>query len=126
MRFVLDENVPAAVGKALQNHKCEVSSIRDHVLTGSPDPVVATAALELNAVLVTFDADFKHRSNGLTQSHRKRFRQLSRILFRLNEWEAARRLSEVMDFVVSEYRLAEKTKKPLILTISKDFLRTER
>ena len=62
MYFMLDENVPQDVADMLieQGHKAEF--IREYVVPGAPDQVVATASEELEAILVSFDGDFENDS----------------------------------------------------------------
>src|SRR5260221_5796704 len=59
LKFLTDNCVPDSVGIALADAGHEVIRLRDILPTNSPDPIVASVA-ELNeAILVSFDKDFK-------------------------------------------------------------------
>jgi predicted nuclease of predicted toxin-antitoxin system len=125
MYFMLDENVPQDVADMLigQGHKAEF--IRDYIVPGAPDQVVATASQELEAILVSFDGDFETISPRIPKGQRARFRKLSRIWMRCGEPQAALRLSRALDFVEGEFGLTTPT-APMRLTIGKSYLRTDR
>jgi predicted nuclease of predicted toxin-antitoxin system len=125
MYFMLDENVPQDVADMLngQGHRAEF--IREYVVPGAPDQVVATATQELEAVLVSFDGDFEAISPRIPRGQRARFRKLSRIWLRCGEPQASLRFSRVLDFVVSEYALVTNA-TPMRLTIGSSYLRTDR
>ncbi len=125
MLFILDENVPVGVADMLNQHDHEALFIRDYVPPGSPDPLVATVAQELNAVLVSFDRDFQSISPRIPKGHRQRFRKLSRIWLRCSEPQAVRRLQVALSLVVSEYELA-KPNAPMRMWISSSYIRTDR
>src|SRR4051794_34429109 len=106
MLFMLDENIPFDVADMLVQQGHEATFVRDYVPPGSPDPLVATVAQELNAVLLSFDGDFQVIAPRIPKGHRKRFRKLSRIWMRCDEPKAASRLKVALDLIVSEYALA--------------------
>jgi predicted nuclease of predicted toxin-antitoxin system len=85
MYFMLDENVPQDVANMLigRGHKAEF--VREYVVPGAPDQVVATASEELEAVLISFDGDFEVISPRIPKGQRRRFRKLSRIWVRCSE-----------------------------------------
>ena len=59
LKFLTDNCVPDSVGRVLINAGHEVIFLRDILPTNSPDPLVASVA-ELNeAILVSFDKDFR-------------------------------------------------------------------
>lgn len=125
MLFILDENVPVDVADMLTQHGHDALFIRDYVPPGSPDPLVATVAQELNAVLVSFDRDFQSIAPRIPKGHRQRFRKLSRIWLRCHEPQAARRLQVALSLVVSEYALAQ-PRAPMRMWISSSYIRTDR
>ena len=90
----------------LVQHGHEAVFIRDYVPPGWPDPLVATVAQELDAVLVSFDGDFQLIAPRIPKGHRQRFQKLSRIWLRRSEPQAAKRLEVALSLVVSEYGLA--------------------
>jgi len=56
MRFMLDENVPAAVADMLVASGHHAEFVRDRVPPGSSDPLVATVSQDLDAILVSFES----------------------------------------------------------------------
>jgi predicted nuclease of predicted toxin-antitoxin system len=59
MRFFTDQNVPDAVNRFLISQAYEVVALREQIPTDSPDSLVAAVAEANDAILVTFDPDFK-------------------------------------------------------------------
>ena len=59
MKFFIDQNVPAAVDRFLGSRGYEVVLLRERIPTESSDALVAAVAEANNAILVTFDPDFK-------------------------------------------------------------------
>ncbi|MGD9727664.1 MAG: DUF5615 family PIN-like protein [Nitrospiraceae bacterium] len=56
-RYLANENVPAAMVRALRNAGDDVLYAAEH-LAGSPDLEILQAALQQNRVVLTFDHDF--------------------------------------------------------------------
>jgi len=72
--FFLDNNVPDSIGDYLQGRGHSVYRQRAYIPTDSPDPVVATTAMEAGRILVTQDKDFNNQ-----RFMKERFSRLSRI-----------------------------------------------
>jgi predicted nuclease of predicted toxin-antitoxin system len=125
MHFMLDENVPVDVATMLVKHGHKAEFIRDYVPPGAPDPLVATVAQELNAVLVSFDGDFEVIAPRIPKGTRRRFRKLSRIWMKCDEPQAANRLETALDLVRSEYKIAN-AKVPMRMWVATSYLRTDR
>src|SRR5438128_11026411 len=70
----LDNNVPDSVGRYLQRRGHSVHRQRFHIPADSPDPVVATTAMESGRILVTQDKDFNSQ-----RFQQERFERLSRV-----------------------------------------------
>jgi predicted nuclease of predicted toxin-antitoxin system len=127
MDFILDENVPRDMADMLIRHGHTAVYIRDYVPPGSPDPLVATVAQELNAVLISFDGDFQHIAPRIPQGQRARFRTLSRIWMRCYEPDGADRLEQALSLVESEFALAEqRADKRMLMWVGGSYLRTDR
>lgn len=93
MRFLLDENVPAAVGQVLAEHGHDVTFATEVVAAGSPDHVVATAAIQDERILVTHDRDFRRiDSLHAREANNGRFSTLNRLLLSCAEPAAADRV----------------------------------
>lgn len=74
LRFFTDENIPDSIGRYLRSRGHSVHRARAHLPVGSPDAVVATAAMEASRILVTWDKDFNDQ-----RYQKERFARLSRL-----------------------------------------------
>lgn len=103
MRFLLDENVPRAVAQALTDLGHDVVLATEVVAAGSPDHVVATAALQDERVLVTHDRDFR-RIDRLHARERNggRFHALHRVLLSCQEPAAAARIRNFLPVIEAD------------------------
>ncbi len=111
----------------LERHGHRVVFVKDYILPGAPDPLVATVSQELKAILISFDGDFRKIAPRIPIGQRRRFRHLSRIWMRCTEPQAAPRLEAALPFIEAEYALAEKSADArMILQIGKSYLRTDR
>jgi hypothetical protein len=72
--FFTDENIPDSVCRYLQGRGHSVFKAKAHLPEGSADPVVATAAMEDNRILLTWDKDFNDQ-----RYQQGRFARLNRI-----------------------------------------------
>jgi predicted nuclease of predicted toxin-antitoxin system len=127
MDFILDENVPKDMADMLTKHGHAAAYIRDYAPPGSPDPLVATVAQELNAVLISFDGDFQHIAPRIPRGQRARFRSLSRIWMRCYEPDGAARLEQALSFVTAEFALAQqRADKRMLIQVGASYLRTDR
>src|SRR3546814_504228 len=127
MRFTLDENVPASVAELLARLGHEAEFIRDFVPPGSPDPLVATIAQDLDAILISFDSDFAKIAPRVPDGQKNRFRRLNRIAMKCNEPQAALRLENALELIEYEIGLAKSTKRGnAIIHIGNSYIRTER
>lgn len=88
LRFFLDNCVPGSVGQVLMESGHHVIYQRDVIARDSKDQLVALASVENDAILVTFDKDYKAIASRFQVSHR-RLRRLSRIDFTCSEPHAA-------------------------------------
>lgn len=74
LRLFLDNNVPDSLGRYLQRRGHSVQRQRFWIPADSPDPVVATTAMEADRILVTLDKDFNSQ-----RFQQDRFARLCRI-----------------------------------------------
>ena len=127
MHVLLDENVPVSVATTLEHHGHEVTSVRDIVPAGSPDPLVATVSEAIDAVLISFDGDFQKIAPRIPQGMRRRFRKLSRGWLRCSEPQAAHRVEGAIALIESEFKLARnRSDKRMMIWLSDSYIRTER
>jgi len=126
LRFLTDNCVPDSVGRTLIAAGHEVILLRDILPTNSPDPLVASVAELNNAILVSFDRDFKTLAPRIGVGQ-QRFRKLSRIAFRCNEPDAAQRLGLALALIEFEWTTAQAASdKRMIVEIGSTYIRTIR
>lgn len=127
MDFLLDENVPKAMADMLIRHGHTAVFVRDYAPPGSPDQLVATVAEEINAVLISFDGDFRHIAPRIPKGQQMQFRKLSRIWMRCFEPDGADRLEQALNLVQFEFGLAQqRADKRMMMQVGTSFLRTDR
>ncbi len=89
--------------------------------------MVATVSQELEAVLISFDGDFRKIAPRVPKGQRARFKHLSRIWMRCDEPRAAERLQSALSLIVAEFQLAQQSAdRRMILWIGSSFMRTDR
>lgn len=126
MRFFLDNCVPTAVARALTDAGHDVILQKDAIATDSSDTLVAIASAENDAILVSFDRDFKEIANRAAVS-RRRLKKLSRIHFKCTPPQAADRLKKALSWIEQEWVVAEKSPdKRMFLEIQGGALKTLR
>ncbi len=72
--FFTDENVPDSIGNYLRNRGHSVVRTRSVMKMGSPDQIVAEAALRAGRVLMSWDKDFNDQ-----RFRQPRFEHLMRV-----------------------------------------------
>lgn len=80
MLFLIDENVPDGVARAIAARGHEVRLVREHLVAGTPDEVVAAAAADIDAIIVTSDRDFVRIIARRPADNYLRWRRLGRVL----------------------------------------------
>ena len=111
--FLTDHNVATAVGLFLVDRGHDAVRVADIMEPNSPDPVVATAAMEAGRILVSWDKDFNHQ-----RFLQQRFAALSRIGFSCPEPAGVQRLGEVIDLI--EFVFERAAGLPLRIKIGRD------
>jgi predicted nuclease of predicted toxin-antitoxin system len=124
----LDENVPHSVAAVFEQHGHQVMLHQDFLAAGAADPIVAAAAQNVGAILVSIDKDFKQIMPRVPTSGPIKFPSLSLIHIRCSEPIAAARIGIAMSFI--EFELALATAHPsdprMIVHVGKDQLRSQR
>ena len=127
MDFVLDENVPDSVRRMLIAQGHAARSVREYLVEGSADPLVAAVAEEIGAILVSIDGDFRKIAPRIPVGSRARFRRLSRIALQCSEPQAAKRMQEAMTLIEHEWAIAQKSRdKRMHIVIGNSVIRTHR
>lgn len=101
--FFTDEDVADSVGTAIEQAGHKLVRLRDAMLRGSADPVVAAACREGGLVLVTHNyRHFRKHSRDL-ETTQKTLDRLSRIDLECSQVIAARRIAEEMALIELEW-----------------------
>ncbi len=106
-----------------EGHTCEFS--RALIPADAADPLVAIAAEETGAILISHDTDFNKIAARVVKGQKNRFKKLSRVALECSEPEAAERLRE--NLPILELLLAQAERrldKRVILFIQKTTIRT--
>jgi len=127
MRFFVDQNVPDSVGRFLESRGYAVILLRNKIPTDSPDTLVAAVSEANNAVLVTFDPDFKALASRIGIG-RRRFTKLSLIRFeRCRESQAANRIEAALSLIEHEWAFRNTSRdRRLFVVITAQTIRTHR
>ena len=103
MRFFLDHCVPAGVSRVLIAAGHEVIIQKEALATDAPDPLVALTSAQNNAILVSFDSDYKALASRMGVSN-SRLKRLSRIHCRCEYPEAEKRIKLALSFIERKRR----------------------
>lgn len=126
IKFFTDENVPDSVGRMLTDAGHDMAILRDHLVPGSPDQVVAKFSELLGAVLVSLDRDFDSLAPRIGVGQR-RFRRLSRISIKCDEPRAAERIKTALSLIEHEWQVAQASSdKRMIVEVGTTHIRTIR
>jgi hypothetical protein len=106
MRFFLDHCVPVSVATVLTNAGHEVIIQKQAIPADSSDTMVAVASAANEAILISFDKDFKAIASRFGVSQ-KRLKKLSRIAFKCSYPQAAKRLEGAMGFIQTEWQISQ-------------------
>lgn len=128
MRLLIDEDVPRSVADLFQERGHEVILVRDVLLPGTPDPVVAAAGDQMEAIVVTWNQkDFRSLVARAPIGTRQMFRNLGRISFKCNESRGRSRVETVIESIEFEYEQCVKRRDPrLIMEIGESYFRVHR
>lgn len=88
-----------SVCKFLEARGHFVTRSRDVIPPDSPDPIVAKAAQDADAILISEDGDFR----GIIQRKGRRFKKLSRVSLRCGSAQTANRIAAVISLIEFEF-----------------------
>ncbi len=103
MRLIIDENVPETVTAYLRERGHIVEHVRDLFLTSTPDAIIAAVASHREALVVTWDSDFRRIAKRIPKGGRSAVRKLGLITFRCNESHGLLRAQQVFEAIEAEY-----------------------
>lgn len=102
--FLTDEDVPDSVGAVLLDRGHVVRRVRDEMVTGSADAVVAAAARESGFVLVTHNyKDFRKLARDHLHSTNAKVDSLCRVELECGQPQAAARVRDEIDLIEREF-----------------------
>lgn len=109
-----------SVCKLLEARGHVVTRSRDVIPPDSPDPIVAKAAQDADAILISEDSDFK----SLVKRKGRRFKRLSRVLLCCGSAQTASRMEAALSLVEFEYVQAQSRQdKRIIIEINISLIR---
>jgi predicted nuclease of predicted toxin-antitoxin system len=124
LRLIFDQNVPESVVGFLEGRGHEVQRARDLLLAQAPDEVLAAVGARNEAIVVSWDKDFKVLASKMPSGTKTRFRKLGRINFQCKESQGRTRLEQVIELVDFAYaRAQERADKRFIAIIGASFVR---
>jgi hypothetical protein len=128
VRFLLDEDVPRAVGEYLAERGHAVFYVAESLMKGSAD-VLLVQWVEVNeGVVVTHN--YKHFDklvSRVPRGGRARFKRASRLTLRCAQTHALRRIKELIEDIEHEYdRCQQRADKRMMAEIGDSYFRTDR
>lgn len=108
MHLLIDENVQDSIAQFLRERGHDVYLVREVLLRGEPDPVVAQLADSFGMVVVTWDKGFRELASRAPHGQRQRFRNLSRITLKCNQARALARIRYYIESIEFEFTQAQK------------------
>lgn len=128
MRLLIDEHVPDSITNLFRNRGHTVLLVRDSGLKGEPDQLLAKAANEAEAIVVTFNhRHFAKLINRHSASSRNRYPHAGRISFRCSEAMAVERLHRFIAAIEREHAdLQSEDDRRLLISISDKWFSLER
>ncbi len=126
LKFFLDNCVPDSVARVLREVGHNVVLLREVIPKDSPDQLVAAVSELQEAILVSYDKDFRTLAPRIGIG-RQRFRRLSRVGFRCDEPQAASRIEAALSLIEHEWQAAQVARdKRIIIEIGATYIRTIR
>lgn len=118
--------MPLAIGQLFEAHGHEVVYFADVLKSGSPDVIVAKAAIANEAILVAFDRDMRQFVKR-TGNDQDRFKRLDLIQFACTAPVAIARLQHAMSLIEHEWTISQrKVARQLHISIANHVLKTHR
>lgn len=124
----MDENVPESVAQFFRDRGHQVVHVRDVLPRGTADSIVAVAGDVMQAILVTWDKDYRALLKRAAEVGQKsRFQRLSRISFNCPEPMGRQRLEQLMPSIEFEWQQCQlSSDRRLLILISQQSFRVER
>jgi uncharacterized protein DUF5615 len=119
MTLIIDECVPASVAQFFRDRGHDVYLVTDILGGGVPDPVVAWAGNEKQAIIITWDSDFQQLISRIPKGGgRNRYRKCGRINFKGKESRGVELAEKWIESIEFEFRISrDRHDKRVILDI---------
>jgi hypothetical protein len=119
---LIDENLPASFAEFFMNRGYTVFVVGADLPAGSPDTSVLAAALAERAVVITADSDFRYmKESAAAEGSRQGLERADRIFFkRCSHVEALHRITELIDTIETEYRIAKASDRRFVIHIARN------
>lgn len=115
---LIDECLPRHFRGIFAQRGWTVYAVGEHFSSGSSDLDVIATALDIGAVVVTSDADFRQLRHA-AYGHIGRLESADRIFFKkCTHSEALARIIELMDVVEAEYQYAKRNGRKFSMHIT--------
>ena len=115
--FFTDQNVADSAGNYLLKCGHKLTRLRECMATDTRDPLVALACANGGHVLVSHDNDFKQIAKKLNITKRQYRLKLHRLHLKCSEPYAAKRISEALALIESEWLIAKRRNEPMVIEI---------
>jgi predicted nuclease of predicted toxin-antitoxin system len=127
LRFFADHCVPESACKLLETRGHTVIRLRDVLPTDTPDPIVAKAAQDNDAILLTHDGDFRTIAPRIPVGQKQRFRKLSKIHLAVDHVKSEKRLAAAISLVEFEWQAAQaRSDKRMHIVVQPEVIKTHR
>ena len=103
MKFLVDHCVSVAIANFLHAKGHEVITVADILPVDTPDIAIASTAIKIDAVLLTFDNDFRAMKKATTKATRRLILQTNLVVVEAGAF-ALDRLATDLDLI--DYELA--------------------
>jgi hypothetical protein len=123
VRFLTDQNVQQSVVRSLRALHHDVKLSRNVVGAQAKDEVVATAAVELERVLISHDGDMRRVERYISEAAKRRYPTLCRLMFACEEAESRARMRLFLPVVELWFEEARKGGFPMLIEVGRSRLR---
>lgn len=127
MLIITDEDVPESVASFLRSRCHDVTSVRDHFIRGTEDPVIAAGVSNWNGLLVTWNKrHFMDLAKRRTGSGNLRYPGMSVLTFGCHQSQGLARLTEVIEEIEFSHKVRVDGKgERLLVDVGMKVLRVE-
>jgi predicted nuclease of predicted toxin-antitoxin system len=106
--LLIDENVPTSVVEVFRRRGHRIFLAKDILMEGTSDSIVGLTGDRLEAILVTWDLDFRRIAARVSKEGAGRLRRLSRINFRCSEPQGAIRAEQEIEGIEARYEISQR------------------